>query len=104
MLTARMMLRIKEQRKKRGLTQAELADLAGVSRSHLTDIENGKKRAHEDHIRAIASALGIPPRELLPEDDPTWSALFDVAQDLSLDNKTRLLDYARTLVAAQRSS
>ena len=37
---------IRDFRKERGLTQEVLSGLAGISRSHLAMIENGKKKAN----------------------------------------------------------
>jgi putative transcriptional regulator len=41
MSSARLGSRLKEARLKSGLTQAELADLAGVSRKTVNTVENG---------------------------------------------------------------
>ncbi|MFH5212255.1 helix-turn-helix domain-containing protein [Antrihabitans sp. NCIMB 15449] len=41
-----------------GLTQTELADLAGVSRSSVQAIEGGKRTIQFDVVSAIAEALG----------------------------------------------
>ena len=41
-----------------GVTQTELADLAGVSRSSVQAIEAGKRTAQFDVVLAIAEALG----------------------------------------------
>nr|WP_255284883.1 helix-turn-helix domain-containing protein [Rhodococcus jostii] len=41
-----------------GLTQAELADLAGVSRSSVQSIESGRGTVQLDLVEAAADALG----------------------------------------------
>jgi DNA-binding XRE family transcriptional regulator len=46
-------------RKFRGLTQAELADKAGLSRPYLTEIESGKKNGSVRAMKAIAQALDV---------------------------------------------
>ena len=51
---------IKEQRIQQGLSQEVLSGLAGIARTHLTMIENGKKEPCIDTILKISSALGIP--------------------------------------------
>ncbi|MGI6238049.1 MAG: helix-turn-helix domain-containing protein [Christensenellales bacterium] len=43
----------------RGISQEVLSGLAGVSRSHLTMIENGRKTMRIDTLWNIAGALGI---------------------------------------------
>ena len=41
-----------------GLTQAELADLAGVSRSSVQSIESGRGTVQLDRVVAVADAMG----------------------------------------------
>jgi len=57
---------IVDERLKRGLSQNQLAKLAGVPQSVLCDIESGKtKSPRVDTLRAIASALGMTVSELI---------------------------------------
>jgi len=51
---------IRNLRKDKGLSQEVLSGLAGVSRSHLAMIENGKKQATVKTLWAIAEALQMP--------------------------------------------
>ncbi|MEQ9047738.1 MAG: helix-turn-helix transcriptional regulator [Sneathiellaceae bacterium] len=46
-------------REHRGITQDELARRVGLSKSFLSEIENGKKTGSIKTLRAIAEALGI---------------------------------------------
>lgn len=55
---------IRELRKKRGLSQDVLSGLAGIARTHLTMIENGKIRANLETIWKLAMALDLKPSEL----------------------------------------
>ena len=59
-LTARAESPIKILRKYRGLTQAELAEKADISRPYLTEIETGKKDGSIRAMRGLAEALGVP--------------------------------------------
>jgi len=49
---------IEKRRKSLGLTQAELAALAGVSARFVYDLENGKKTISMDKFLAVAKVLG----------------------------------------------
>ncbi|MCB9988788.1 MAG: helix-turn-helix transcriptional regulator [Rhodospirillales bacterium] len=51
---------VKLIRKHRGLTQAELAEAAGLSRPYLTEIERGRKDGSVNAIKALADALEVP--------------------------------------------
>ena len=52
-------------RVRKGMSQEILSALAGISRSHLALLENGKKTARLDTLWQIAYALDIPPHELI---------------------------------------
>jgi DNA-binding XRE family transcriptional regulator len=46
-------------RRKRGLTQAQLAKTTGIAQGFLSEIEAGHKTGAVDALRRIASALGV---------------------------------------------
>lgn len=50
---------IRMHRKKSGLTQKGLADLAGVGKTVIYDIEKGKETIQMDTIKKILSVLNI---------------------------------------------
>ena len=52
-------LTMREERLLRGLTQQQLADLVGVSKHTLHNIETGKKATFYQNVVALANALGF---------------------------------------------
>lgn len=58
-------LRIKELRKKAGLTQAKLAEIVSIDAKHQSCIENGKNFPSADLIEKYAKTFKIEPSELL---------------------------------------
>ncbi len=52
-------LRIAYQRKKAGYTQLDLTSIAGISRSHLSQIESGNEIPSLSYLFKIADVLGI---------------------------------------------
>ncbi len=64
-LHARVVARIRERCKAQSLTTIQLADQAGVSRSHLFSILAGEASATLDYLARIAEGLGCDPYELL---------------------------------------
>ncbi|MDO4565602.1 MAG: helix-turn-helix transcriptional regulator [Clostridia bacterium] len=56
---------IRKFRNEKGLTQEVCSGLAGIARSHLAMIEVGSKQPNLETIWKIASALKIPPHELV---------------------------------------
>jgi transcriptional regulator with XRE-family HTH domain len=57
--------RLRELRDKASLSQEELAERSGVSRTTITDLELGKRKPHPKTRRKLAEALGVEPAELM---------------------------------------
>ena len=58
-------------RKKKGLSQEETADRAGVHVTYLSGIERGFRNPSIRNVRRLAQALSVPTRELFFFDDPS---------------------------------
>jgi transcriptional regulator with XRE-family HTH domain len=56
---------IKKIRVERGLTQERLAELSGLSRQYIGDVERGTRNIALINITKIAAALNMSPSELL---------------------------------------
>jgi len=56
--------RLQELRDEHGLSQTQLADMAGIGRPHLSQIENGAVAARIDTLYALARALDMKLEEL----------------------------------------
>ena len=56
---------IKIVRKYRGLTQAQLAEVAGISRPYLAEIETGRKEGSITALKNLAAALQVNINTLL---------------------------------------
>ena len=57
--------RLKEYRKRRGLTQEELAILSGVSRPTIAALELGYRSAYPGTTQKLAKALKVRPEALV---------------------------------------
>ena len=55
-------------RRHRGLTQADMAQLAGVSQPYLAQLENGQREGSVSVYRRLARGLGLSVDELLPDE------------------------------------
>jgi transcriptional regulator with XRE-family HTH domain len=62
--------RLREVRVARGMTQAQLAENAGVTLSYITRLENGLSAPGIDLVAKLAAALGTTPGDLLPVTSP----------------------------------
>ena len=56
-------------RRRKGMTQADLANASGLDRTFVNRLERGHVSVALETIGAIATALEIPPRELIEPAD-----------------------------------
>jgi len=59
--------RVREERFKRGLSQEDLADKAGVHRTYIGMIERAEKNITLENIKKLATALTLDVSDLLKE-------------------------------------
>ena len=67
------MIKLRELRKKRGLTQQQLADMVGVLNVSLSNYERGTQMPDITTLTKIANALGVSTDTLLGLNDPDES-------------------------------
>jgi XRE family transcriptional regulator, regulator of sulfur utilization len=91
-----MTLKIRTFREARGWSQEHLADIAGMSRSHLAMIEAGTRRPNTDRLDAIARALGVP-TELLFDGTGSEARVIQVMRALSEADRDMLVRMAEAL-------
>lgn len=60
---------VRRLRHRRGMTQENLADVAGVSRTYIGYLESQGKNVSVEVLEKIAQALDVDPRELLKPSD-----------------------------------
>jgi putative transcriptional regulator len=98
--TPGMGLRIKDLRKQAGLTQAELGDKAGISRSQLAEIENETAPANTLRLSAIARALDVSVEELFDLNDGQDAyrrLILELMRNMSADDRAHILHIAQAL-------
>ncbi|MGE0708603.1 MAG: helix-turn-helix domain-containing protein [Planctomycetota bacterium] len=59
--------RVRALREEQGLSQGQLARLAGIARSSVTDLEAAKKSVSVGALAALARALSVPVEQLVAE-------------------------------------
>jgi transcriptional regulator with XRE-family HTH domain len=85
--------RIREWRKARGLTQAQLADMVSTSNVQISDLENGNVALTQQWMVKLAGALDVLPGDLLPVSqasgalDPEARALIDAYRAASPEQR-----------------
>lgn len=56
--------RLRAIRLMRGLSQEDLAELAGIHRTYVSSVERGERNIGLDNVIALATALEVDPSEL----------------------------------------
>lgn len=79
--------RLRELRRARGLSQAQLAEAATITPTYVTRLEAGASAPNVDTVARLAEALGVGVADLLPAAAPA-------------DPTARIRDQARRLAAA----
>lgn len=59
---------LRNYRKAKGISQEKFAELAGLHRTYISDLERFQRSIALDNIQKIADALGIPAYKLLKEE------------------------------------
>jgi transcriptional regulator with XRE-family HTH domain len=59
------LLGLAAHRRRLGLTQRQLGELAGVAHTTVQNLESLKRGAYPQTLRKLATALGVAPEELL---------------------------------------
>jgi len=62
---ARVALQVVELRKRKGLTQMDLADLSGLHRTYISSIEQEERNVSIDNLDRLARALEVDVSRLL---------------------------------------
>ena len=65
-IVTRFAARLREVRKSRGMTQADLAEKAHVTASYIWRLETGGAAPGIDLVDRLAAALGTTPHDLMP--------------------------------------
>jgi y4mF family transcriptional regulator len=106
--------RIKERRNELGWTQEQLAQKAGISKSFLSELENGKRSVSADNLLDLARTLGVSldylmtgrEKETKPAELQIPASLAKFADDarLSFRQALTLLEMQRQVVAHRSAS
>lgn len=80
-------------REKRGITTNKLANLAGISQSHLREIELGQRNPTVETLSFFCDALGVSLEEFFSEDNEINPFLKSAVKRLSDDQQVALADF-----------
>lgn len=79
---------LRAARLKAGWTQQQLAEKAHVNRATVAALEGGTRRASDDVLKAVATALGLKPEQLEDVAPEQMITVADVAVRLKVSQDT----------------
>lgn len=85
-------------REKRGITTNKLANLAGISQSHLREIELGQRNPTVETLSFFCDALGVSLEEFFSEDNEINPFLKSAVKRLSDDQQVALADFINKIL------
>jgi transcriptional regulator with XRE-family HTH domain len=88
--------RLRALRQAAGLTQVQLAEMAGLTQSFISRLEQGKTDVSVSHMVAIANAVGVRPSDLL-ELGSAQSRLLVAIDNLPEDQRETAADILEML-------
>ncbi len=96
-------MKIRSLREAKGLTQLQLGDMAGLSRSQLSEIENMRKPANTLRLTAIARALGVSVEDLFEESpEETYRAvILDLMRSMPPEDLAAVIRHAMALAGVK---
>lgn len=88
---------IKQWRKHRGLTQEQLAERIGITKSYVSKIEAGKKRYDQPFIEAAAVVLSCEPVDLIVRDPSDPDGIWSIWDTLKPTQRAQVVEIAKTI-------
>ncbi len=97
-----MSLRIKELRKERSWTIDQLAEVSGLSRGYLSQLETGKRQPSAETLENLAHCFGVKVTDLyeISDQEPSLQTMLDMFR--TLDEKQRQTVYDLILLLQAR--
>ena len=70
--------RLRQQRKKMGMTQEETAELLGISPTYYGEIERGNRKLSIQKVLTVYEKMGLEPTYLLTGEGISGKAMLDI--------------------------
>lgn len=93
-------LRLKELREDAGLTVNKLANLSGISQSHLREIELGNKNPTIETLSYFCDALGVSLKQFFSETETNINPkLMSSIERLDSKEQTKLAEFINCMIS-----
>lgn len=87
---------IREWRQAKNLTQEQLAERIGITKSYLSKIETGKKRYDQPFLEAAAEALSCEPADLIVRNPEDPEGIWSIWDNLDGAARAQVVEIAKT--------
>jgi transcriptional regulator with XRE-family HTH domain len=88
---------LKEWRKHRGYTQDRLAEMTGLSKPYISQLERGERQYAQDLLELFAAALQCEPADLIVRDPTDPDGIWTVWDQLKPVERAQVVEIAKTL-------
>ncbi len=90
----------KEWRKYRGYTQAELAEIIGVTAPSISQLESGKQGFTDSTLESLAQALACEPGDLLMRNPLDDAAPWSIWENIPAENRAQAIEVLKAFSKA----
>jgi transcriptional regulator with XRE-family HTH domain len=88
---------LKQWRKHRGYTQDRLAEMTGLSKPYISQLESGKRQYTQELLELFAGALRCEPADLIIRDPSDPDGLWSVWDQLDKPERRQVVEIAKTI-------
>lgn len=89
--------RLRQQRKKMGMTQEEIAELLGISPTYYGEIERGNRKLSVQRVLTVYEKMGLEPTYLLTGEKLSNKVLIEIFKDCPKEKEPVLEQVLRYL-------
>lgn len=88
---------LKQWRKHRGYTQDRLAEMVGLSKPYVSQLETGKRQYTQELLEQFAEALQCAPADLIMRDPSEAEGIWSIWGDLKPAERNQVVEIAKTI-------
>lgn len=88
---------LRQWRKHRGYTQERLAEMVGLSKPYISQLETGQRQYTQELLEALSEALSCDPRDLLIRDPSEPEGLWSIYDTLDAVQRRQVVEIAKTI-------
>lgn len=89
--------RLRQQRRKMGITQEEAAELLGISSTYYGEIERGNRKLSIQRVLTVYEKMGLEPTYLLTGEQLSGREIYEIFRDCPKEKEAVLEQVLRYL-------